>query len=87
MVKSAVLQYAWPWVRRQESRQARDLPWLRNPGQTSPEVKNRGSVTLQKGLMASKKINKINILYLIISSVNFILPNSFIYDQQFIYFI
>ena len=31
-----------PEMNLRESTQERDPPWLRNPGQTSPEVQNRG---------------------------------------------
>ena len=35
--------------------QVRDPPWLWNPGETSPEVQNRGISGPQKGLLSSKK--------------------------------
>ena len=42
----------------------RDPPWLWNPGQTSPEVQNRGISAPRKGLMPSNFFSKKTILFL-----------------------
>ena len=41
-------------VRRWQSTQVRDPSWLWNPGQTSPEIQNRGNSGPQKGLLHKK---------------------------------
>ena len=46
-------------VHHQKSTQVRDSPWPWNPGEMSPEVRNRGINGAQKGLMSSKKFEKI----------------------------
>ena len=61
-----MLHQRWIWglAHKQESMQARNPPWLWNPGQTSPEVRNRGisgptkrTRVLQKFKKKEKKFN------------------------------
>ena len=42
----------------QEARKWGNPPWLWNPGQTSPQVQNRGISGPRKGLMSSKNFKK-----------------------------
>ena len=44
--------------RRRESTQVRDPPWFWNPGQTSPEVQNRGIIGLTKRTYVLQKYIK-----------------------------